>query len=379
MSKLINTSALVLLLGLFACSPEPIHTDIENRFGQLPESPIHPSENPYSIEKVELGRMLFWDPVLSGNKDVACVTCHHPQNGYAEQLDLSIGVGGEGLSTSRHSGTLVKRNAHTILNTAFNGIGATGDYAPHAAPMFWDNRSHSLEEQAIEPLLSEEEMRGNDISEAVIIDTIIQRLNNIPQYKTHFEEVFGNDGITEENIGKAIATFQRTLIANQSRFDQYAAGDETALSDMELRGMMNFIDVGCANCHNGPMFSDYEMHTLSVPENNKLTTPDDGNGDFAFRTPTLRNLGITAPYMHNGVFETLEEVLNFYEDISLGEGNENPNVPDNGLDEKLADLQLGDEEIASIIAFLNTLNDNNFDAQIPTEVPSGLNPGGNIE
>jgi len=116
-----------------------------------------------------------------------------------------------------------------------------------------------------------------------------------------------------------------------------------------------------------------------VPENNKLNTPDDGNGDFAFRTPTLRNLGITAPYMHNGVFETLEEVLNFYEDISLGEDNQNPNVPDNGLDEKLADLQLGDGEIASIIAFLNTLNDNNFDSEIPTEVPSGLHPGGNIE
>jgi len=379
MLKYFNNFLLLLFLFLYSCSPEPIDLEIENRFGRLPDTPLYPQDNPYTSQKVELGKMLFWDPILSGDKDVACVTCHHPKNGYAENLDLSIGVGGEGLSVSRQNGTLVKRNAHTLLNAGFNGIDVFGIYNAELAPMLWDKRVESLEEQAILPLLSEEEMRGTEISEEAIIDTIIQRLYSIPYYKASFEEVFGINNITEKSIGKAIATFERTLTSNQSRFDQYVDGDENAFSTLELRGMMNFIDVGCVNCHNGPMFSDFKLHILSVPENDKLNVPDDGDGDFAFRTPTLRNLGMTAPYMHNGVFQTLEEVMEFYEDHSLGEGNINPNVSDMELDKELSKLQLGDQEIASILAFLNTLNDTNFDIDIPSEVPSGLNPGGNIE
>jgi len=381
MSKYQIIIVLVAIIMLESCSPTPIELGVENRFGNLPNLPIHPSDNPYSLEKVKLGKNLFWDPILSGNKDVACVTCHHPENGYAENLELSIGVGGVGLSRFRQNGTLVKRNAHTVLNTAYNGIDASGTYFAETAPMFWDNRNNSLEEQAIQPILSEEEMRGTMITVGAIIDTIIIRLNNIPYYKNQFETVFGSEGITEENIGKAIATFERTLTANNSRFDKFANGDKNALSSLELRGMMNFTEAGCANCHNGPMFSDYKLHVLAVPENDKLLTPDNGNGKFAFRTPTLRNLELTAPYMHNGVFGTLEEVLNFYENFEGGEGesNQNPQVLESELDKKLLNLQVDDNKIASIIAFLNTLNDNNFDSEVPSEVPSGLNPGGNIK
>ena len=157
MSKLICTTALILFIGFYSCSPEPIELDAGNRFGQLPKTPTFPVNNTYATNKVKLGKFLFWDPILSGNKDVACVTCHHPNNGYAEQLDLSIGVGGTGLSESRQGGILVKRNAHTVLNTAYNGISSGGTYTPETAPMFWDNRSKSLEEQAIQPLLSAEE------------------------------------------------------------------------------------------------------------------------------------------------------------------------------------------------------------------------------
>ena len=124
-------------------------------------------------------------------------------------------------------------------------------------------------------------------------------------------------------------------------------------------------------------FSDYEMHVLTVPENDKLKILDKGNGDFAFRTPTLRNLGMTAPYMHNGVFETLEDVLQFYDDVD--EDSQNPNIPSALRDEKLRQLQLSDDKVASIIAFLDSLNDKNFDTEILKEVPSGLPPGGNIQ
>jgi len=377
MSKRNYLAVAILMLLLKSCAPEPLDLGIENQFGQLPETALHPLDNIPSPEKTALGKLLFWDPVLSGNKDVACVTCHHPNNGYAEQLDLSLGVGGEGLSESRMNGILVERNAPTILNSAYNGIDETGTFIPENAPMFWDNRAHSLETQAIQPILSAQEMRGNDISEEAIIDSILSRLRSIPEYNRRFTEAFGVNGITEENLGKAIASFERALVSNNSRFDQYAKGNRSALSSLEIRGMLNFSQVGCANCHNGPMFSDYELHILTVPDNEKLSTPDDGNGEFAFRTPTLRNLGLTAPYMHNGIFPSLEEVMAFYDDVD--DESMNPNIASSQRDDKLNLLNIPDDKVASIIAFLNTLNDEGFDKSVPVEVPSGLAPGGNIE
>ncbi len=364
-------------MTFFSCVPEPLDLETENQFGQLPAIATPSIENLPSSEKAMLGKLLFWDPILSGNKDVACVTCHHPNSGYAEQLDLSLGIGGEGLSEARRNGVLIKRNAPTILNTAFNGINEMGVNIPENAPMFWDNRVQSLEKQAIKPILSGEEMRGDEITEEAIVDTILLRLKNIPEYNSRFTEVFGEDGITEENLGKAIAAFERTLLSNNSRFDQYANGDKTALTSLEIRGMINFTEVGCANCHNGPMFSDFELHVLTVPENEKLNTIDNGNGEFAFRTPTLRNLNLTAPYMHNGLFSTLDEVMDFYDDVD--DVSQNSNIESQNRDEKLNQLDLPDDKVASIIAFLNTLNDENFDKIIPNKVPSNLNPGGNIE
>ncbi len=377
-NSLLKCLSVLLAVGTcISCTPEPIDLGVDDRFGALPATALTPIQNPYSPGKVELGKLLFWDPILSGNKDVACVTCHHPSHGYAEQLEFSIGVGGQGLSALRRNGTIVKRNSQTILNTAFNGITSDGYYNPEVGPMFWDNRSKSLEKQAIEPILSAEEMRGVQIPKEAILDTVIQRLERIPVYVALFEEAFGEHAITVENLGRAIAAFERTLITNQSRFDQYAAGKPNALSSFEIRGMMNFIETGCANCHSGPMFSDFELHVLTVPENDQLNILDDGDGSFAFRTPTLRNLGITSPYMHNGVFSTLEEVLEFYDEAA--DASQNPNVSSAQRDEKLRQLQLEDDEISSIIAFLKSLNDDHFDAEIIKEVPSGLHPGGNID
>ena len=142
---------------------------------------------------VTLGRLLFWDPILSGEKDVACATCHHPDFGYADGRALPIGVGGEGLGPSRIDATnddigLVGRNSPTIINTNFNGISANGNFDPAQAPMFWDNRLRSLEAQALGPLLSFEEMRGHALSENVALDSLVNRLRNIGQYDTLFTE-----------------------------------------------------------------------------------------------------------------------------------------------------------------------------------------------
>ncbi len=374
-----NQSIAIIIFSILcfcACAPNPIELETENLFGSLPKEVNHPIDNSPTMEKALLGKKLFWDPILSGSKDIACVSCHHPNDGYAEQLDLSIGVGGVGLSENRMNGVQVKRNAPTILNTAYNGISSEGEFNPSEAPMFWDNRSSSLETQALQPILSAEEMRGSEISELDIIDTILLRLQNIPEYVSMFHKVFGESGISEENLGKAIASFERSLTANDSKFDQYINGDASALSSLEIRGMINFTEVGCANCHSGPMFSDFELHVLTVPENDKLLEADRGDGNFAFRTPSLRNLVQTAPYMHNGIFETLEEVMEFYDDAD--DESQNSNVPSQNRDEKLEQLNIPDDKVASIIAFLKALDDDNFDKEIINEVPSKLPAGGAI-
>ncbi|MBV6654240.1 MAG: hypothetical protein KI786_10815, partial [Mameliella sp.] len=264
-------------------------------------------------------------------------------------------------------------------NTAFNGIDNEGMFSPESAPMFWDNRAKSLEGQALLPMLSKEEMRGEAIAEHAVIDTIIQRLNAIPEYVALFEEAFGSSEISENNILAAIATFERGIVANNSPFDQYMRGDATAMTDFEIQGMNAFIQVGCADCHSGPMFSDYELHTIGVRDN--ITPPDAGaTNRFDFRTPTLRNLNLTSPYMHNGLYETLEQVMEFYEEVAEGDDDErNVNVAENQLDEDMQDLDLDDDQIDAIIAFINALNDNSFDKAIPSRVPSGLPVGGNID
>ncbi|GLR17023.1 hypothetical protein GCM10007940_16380 [Portibacter lacus] len=350
----------------------------------LPQTAAAPRDNPQSIEKVELGRLLFYDPILSGDLDVACATCHHPNNGYAEYRDLSIGVNGSGFGINRTFNSpntipFVKRNAHTILNTAFNGLNITNNYDPENAPMFWDNRVKSLEAQAIEPILAFEEMRGTKYDEEEIIIEVISRLKKNKTYATIFKQVFRDEeSITRENIGKALAAFERTLVTTNSRFDQFMRGDKDAISLSEKEGFEIFKEVGCGNCHNGAMFSDFKSHVLGVPENLKLSEFDKGIEErYAFRTPSLRNLRFTAPYMHNGIFNTLEEVLEFYEDIADGK-ERHEEIKASHYDEFVNELQLTSREINPIISFLNCLNDDDFDKKIPESVPSGLPVGGDI-
>nr|WP_299382363.1 cytochrome c peroxidase [Allomuricauda sp.] len=358
-------------------------------FAALPTEVPVPLDNLPNTDKEILGKLLFYDPILSGDKDVSCASCHHPEMGYAEFLDISIGPNSNGLGSRRQFKTpnqipFVKRNAQTILNTAFNGM--QGNHSPSAenAPMFWDDRVQSLENQALEPIKALEEMRGEHYSEDEILQEVINRLQSIPEYQELFKRAFGEDNpISISNLGKAIAAFERTLVTNDSRFDQYMNGDKSAISLLEKDGFEQFKKVGCANCHNGPMFSDYKFHVLGVPENKKLDFPDLGRADkmgkdsFAFRTPTLRNLRFTAPYMHNGSFMDLRRVLEFYEDIAHGKVR-NKNVPKSKFDPLVSELKLSVKEMSQIISFLNTLNDTNFDKTIPERVPSGLSVGGNI-
>lgn len=352
----------------------------------LPLEAPEPLDNPTNARKVELGKYLFYDPVLSGNRDVACATCHQAEFNYAEFLETSIGVNGTGSNSKRRFLTpntipFVKRNSQSILNTAFNGLTSHGHYDPKLAPMFWDSRAKSLEEQALLPIQTLEEMRGHSYSEEAILPEVIARIQRIPEYRQLFAEAFAGESnpVHIKNLAKALAAYERTLIANHTRFDLYMRGDSNALSLSEKDGLNLFLRTGCAKCHNGPMFSDFKLHALGVPDTQNRKESDVGiNKDYAFRTPSLRNLRYTAPYMHSGKFATLDQVLMFYEDIAGGK-IENPHVTPSQLDPLATELNLKFRDISGIVEFLNTLNDDNFDKTVPTRVPSGLKVKGNLD
>ncbi len=351
----------------------------------LPNSVPNPIDNPPNLGKITLGKLLFFDPILSGKKDVACASCHHPEFGFAESLEISIGVNGKGLGSSRsfeanNDIPFVKRNSQTVLNTAFNGYTKSVKSDPSKAPMFWDLRVESLEKQALEPIKAFEEMRGHAFEEKEALPTVVKRLKNNKAYQALFEKAFGQkNAISIENLGKAIASYERTLIANNSRFDKFMRGDNTALSQNEIEGMLAFLKSGCSQCHNGPMFSDFKTHSIGIEDNEKLRFIDDGfKKRNEFRTPSLRNLRFTFPYMHNGTVKTIENVLEFYEDLGGGKIR-NPRINANQIDPLIINLKVEFKDISLIIEFLNTLNDTNFDKSIPQKVPSGLKVGGEIK
>lgn len=354
-------SALALLAGCVNLEPDPRDT-----IGPLPSSVAAPADNPTTPEAVELGRLLFWDPILSGGRDVACATCHHPDFAYSDGLAVSIGVGGRGVGPVRATNPAaarVPRNAQTVLATGWNGLSNDGALAPERAPMFWDHRVESLELQALAPIKSELEMRGTGFTEEQILDEVVARVAGVPEYAARFQAAYGAEGVTATTLGRAIAAFERTLVPMNSSFDRYLAGDDDAMSAVQIRGLRGFIDSGCSRCHSGPLLSDFELHELPVP-----TRPGDpvdlGDGMRKFRTPSLRMVSKTAPYMHNGALATLDDVFDFYHNVEdtdpLLRGDVEP--------------PLGGAE--DVRQFFEALSDGTFDRTIPASVPSGLPPGG---
>ena len=363
-------------------------------FGALPAHAESPPDNPTTPEKVALGRLLFWDPILSGSEDIACATCHHPDFGYTDGRDLPIGTGGRGLGPKRifpgGPAPLVKRNSQTILNVAFNGIDMNGRVNPAGAPMFWDARAHGLEAQALVPLENLEEMRGPKVPEGRGVAEAVRRVSRVKEYRALFARAFGSsDAVSAENVARAIAAFERTLVTTDAPFDRYLHGDHTALTDVQVRGMQAFESHGCIQCHSGPMLSDYKFHVLGVSDNPKLGAWDPGvDHRFAFRTPTLRNLKYTGPYMHSGLLGSVLDVIGFYRIAGTGNGFVHFDAPTlfNGrllLASPVARDQVDPlvrqlvviQRIDDVADFLDSLN-GTFDRTIPARVPSGLRPAG---
>lgn len=360
-------------------SPPAVHFAIvppEMRLAALPARAPDPTNNPATAAKIELGRLLFFDPVLSSTKDVSCATCHNPRFGWTDGRAKPIGVGGSGTGPARTLQgpdllPVLDRNAPTILNVGFNGLVSDSKPDPVEAPMFWDSRVRSLESQIIVPLTSLGEMRGVDCPENHALADAVARVGTIGEYRERFQTAFGNttnQAVTAEHVTQAIAAFERSLVTPRTAFDRFMKGDTSALNAGQRRGLRVFQDAGCIQCHGGPMFSDFKLHFIGVPDR---TT----DGRRKFRTPTLRNLRHTAPYMHNGSLRTLRDVLKFYDQLAesvsetLDGGDKTQQPP---LDPLLKQLDLNPDDFPALESFLDALSVDHYDQNIPLKLPSGL-------
>ncbi len=331
--------------------------------------PVEPVSNRSHLPAAELGHLLFFDPVLSGNQRTACASCHHPDYGMADGLPKAIGGDGRGYGVQRKgTGIELTRNAPSLFNTAYQTL------------FFWDARAGSLEEQVFAPLFSEHEMNLSDVP------ALWRRLRAVPRYRELFSKAFGAnsepDGsdITLPNLARALAAFQRKLNITDTNYDRFVSGKDDALTTEQLRGMVTFFGPGqCNVCHIAPLFHDDSVASIGVPAKNEKGAPLDADAGFGavlrradgiaqFKTPGLRNIERTAPYMHNGSFATLEDVVKFYNEG----GGRGRGLSADSQDFRVKKLDLTEQQEHDLVAFLKSLNDLAPAPMVPAEVPSGL-------
>jgi cytochrome c peroxidase len=279
-----------------------------------------PADNPLTPEKVELGKQLYFDPRLSCDDTVSCASCHDPKKGWSNGTPFATGVRNQ----------VGGRSAPTIINAAYSDL------------QFWDGRALKLEGQALGPIQNPIEMDHK-------LDDCVAKLNKIPGYMQQFQKVFGTD-VTSENIAKAIASFERTVLSGNAPYDKYKAGNHNVMSAAAERGMKLFFGKAhCSACHTGPNFTDESFHNIGVGM--KAEKPDLGRyevtkvvGDKgAFKTPTLREVARHAPYMHDGSLKTLEDVVEHYDKGGI----QNPQ-----LDEEIFPMKLSAAEKSDLITFM---------------------------
>lgn len=295
----------------------------------LPDVAPSPESNPATVEKVTLGKMLYFDPRLSSTGTVSCNSCHNVMLGGDDNRAFSMGVHGQ----------LGGRSAPTVWNSAFNSV------------QFWDGRASSLEEQAEGPVTAGVEMGMKNWG------MVVARLEQIPGYVTAFKAAFGEGAvISKENATKAIASYERTLVTPNGPYDRYVKGDKLAMSEQQIRGMNSFAQVGCAACHSGAAFngpilpagtgfyfyfptfkdSDYVTKYNLLEDKGRGEVTKNSSDDHRYKVPVLRNVALTAPYFHNGSVKTLDEAVRVMAKVQLNK-------------------VLSENEVSDIVAFLNAL------------------------
>jgi cytochrome c peroxidase len=304
----------------------------------LPPIP-YPDDNPYSPARAELGKILFFDGRLSADGMVSCAFCHDPAHAFAGAAPLTPGVNGK----------LTGRHVPTLINRAWG------------KSQFWDGRAATLEAQIVIPITNPDEM-------GMTTDGVVQKLRAIKGYEPLFAAAFGDSAINFDRVSKALACFERTIVSGNSAYDRYVAGDKSALTKEQKDGLDFFNKKGeCAECHSGPNFSDEKFANIGIGMNQ--ANPDPGresithkHSDFGkFKVPTLRDLALRSPYMHDGSEKTLDEVLDVYAKGGL---------PNPHLDTRLTPFYLDAETRHHLLAFLDALNGEGWqNIKPPTNLP----------
>ncbi len=283
-----------------------------------------PSDNPYSVEKVALGKLLYFDKRLSADDTISCATCHDPKYGFTDGAPVSTGIRGQ------KGG----RSAPTVINRAWS------------LAQFWDGRAATLEAQAVGPIANPIEMGTTHVA-------VVAKLATIEGYKPLFKAAFGDEKVTIDRVAKAIATFERTVVSGNAPYDKWKAGHASAMSPAAMRGYHVFQKAECDSCHEGANFTSNMYSNIGVgidSANHDLgrygITKDDADWG-AFKTPTLRDVEHTAPYMHDGSMKTLEEVVDYYD---------KGGTPNKNLDRHIKPRHLRADEKADLIAFMRALS-----------------------
>jgi cytochrome c peroxidase len=304
-----------------------------------------PDDNPYTPEKAELGRLLFFDKRLSSDGTIACFSCHDPAKAFADGAANSLGIGGQ------RGG----RSAPTVINRAYSTL------------QFWDGRAATLEEQAKGPIANPIEMtidKETDLAH----NNVVKRLKAVPGYVARFKKAFGTTDFTLDQVVQAIATFERTVLSGNSPFDRYQAGDEKALTAAQKRGMdVFFKKAACDSCHLGFNFTDGSYENVGIgmdhpkPDLGRYLVTHREEEKGAFKTPTLREIEHTGPYMHDGSLKTLEEVVEHYDKGGI----KNPY-----LNQRIKPLHLSAQEKQDLVAFLKALSGEGWQQiKAPAELP----------
>lgn len=319
---------------------------------------LPPYRDGFTAQQIDLGRHLFFDPVLSGDQSLSCGSCHHPKLGFSDGRARSQGIHGEDAG----------RAAPSLWNMAFMG------------KLFWDARASTLEEQVAGPLYSPKEMGSTP-------QQVLERINASGEYRRLFAQAYpqlGDKDVGLEQIYAAIAAFESSLVSLNSRYDQYAHGYAEALNAKEIEGLNVFRSfvARCAECHTPPLFTNQQVAVIGVPEPEGRAFDPGAGAVFdnptwrgGFKVPSLRNIARTAPYMHSGTFASLREASEFY---TLGRGHALPAEEKDKLTLHwhIWEPKLTDEELDRLVDFMQTLTDETFTPAIPAQVPSGLAPLG---
>ena len=290
-----------------------------------------PEKAPYSPQMATLGKMLFFDPRLSGAQNLSCASCHNPSFGFEVPVAGAIGS----------ANTPLPRKANTVLNAAFTPI------------FFWDGRAKSLEDQAVGPITTPAEMNAK-------FPAIVDRLKSVQDYATWFDQLFPGSGVTKDNLLTAIATYERTVVTGWAPFDRWVEGDEGAISASAKRGFGLFNGkAGCSGCHNGWNFTDNQFHDIGLPTDDigrAKIEPNNPLALHAFKTPGLRNLVYRAPFGHHGQLDDLGAVLDFYQSGGIDRPSRSPLI---------APFTLDDRERDDLLAFLKSLTAEKTETPLP--------------